>query len=103
MKRLWSYLKLHLAETICAPLFKMLEATFELIVPLIVARMIDVGIASRDVSYIIHNGILLIVLGFIGLASAITAQYFALHNRANPETPLRAFDNVNYCLAVRKE
>ena len=89
MKRLWSYLKRHLAETICAPLFKMLEATFELIVPLIVARMIDVGIANRDVSYIIHNGILLIILGFIGLASAITAQYFAAKVATSTSTMMR--------------
>ena len=89
MKRLWSYLKRHLAATICAPLFKMLEATFELIVPLIVARMIDVGITNRDVSYIIHNGILLIILGFIGLASAITAQYFAAKVATSTSTMMR--------------
>ncbi|MCC6094723.1 MAG: ABC transporter ATP-binding protein/permease [Eubacterium sp.] len=89
MKRLMSYLKQHMAATICAPLFKMLEATFELIVPLIVAKMIDIGIGNHDVSYILRNGALLFLLGFIGLAASITAQYFAAKVATSTSTMMR--------------
>lgn len=77
MKRLLGYLKQHLAVTILAPLFKMLEASFELFVPLVVASMIDVGIGHRDVTYLWKMGALLILLGIIGFSFSITAQYFA--------------------------
>ena len=60
-----------------APLFKCLEACFELFVPLVVADMIDTGIRTQDVSYIVSRGALLLLLAFIGLACSITAQYFA--------------------------
>lgn len=77
MKRLLGYLKEHLCVTILAPLFKMLEASFELFVPLVVARMIDVGIGHHDIGYLWKMGGLLILLGIIGFSFSITAQYFA--------------------------
>lgn len=77
MKRLLGYLKEHLCVTILAPLFKMLEASFELFVPLVVASMIDVGIGHHDIWYLWKMGGLLILLGIIGFSFSITAQYFA--------------------------
>lgn len=56
MKRLWSYMKHYKKESILGPLFKLLEASFELLVPLVVANIIDTGIASRDGSYVLKNG-----------------------------------------------
>ncbi len=77
MKKLLVYLKDYKKESVCAPLFKMLEATFELFVPLVMAAIIDNGIANRDMPYVLRMGILLIALGLIGLVCSITAQYFA--------------------------
>lgn len=77
MKRLYHYLRAYPLITILAPLFKMLEATFELFVPLVVAQMIDVGIAQRDAIFLWNMTALLILLGIIGFAFSLTAQYFA--------------------------
>lgn len=77
MKKLLIYLKDYKKETVCAPLFKMLEATFELFVPLVMAAIIDKGIKEGAVSYVLQMGLLLIALGLIGLVCSITAQYFA--------------------------
>lgn len=77
MKSLLVYLKEYKKEFYLAPLFKMLEATFELIVPLVMARVIDVGIRNSDVPYIIKMCLVLVAFGICGLASSITAQYFA--------------------------
>ena len=77
MKRLLKYLKGYEKETILAPLFKMLEATFELIVPLVVAGIVDVGIKNRDTEYIWRACILMVALGLIGLVCSLTAQYFS--------------------------
>ena len=77
MKRLYHYLRAYPLITILAPLFKMLEATFELFVPLVVAQMIDVGIAQRDAIFLWKMTALLILLGIIGFAFSLTAQYFA--------------------------
>lgn len=77
MKRLYHYLRAYPLITILAPLFKMLEATFELFVPLVVAQMIDVGIAQKDAIFLWKMTALLILLGIIGFASSLTAQYFA--------------------------
>lgn len=71
------YLKNYKMESILAPLFKMLEATFELFVPLVMADIIDIGIASEDRHYIYMKCLLLIALGLIGLVCSLTAQYFA--------------------------
>lgn len=77
MKRLYHYLRAYPLITILAPLFKMLEATFELFVPLVVAQMIDVGIAQKDAIFLWKMAALLILLGIIGFAFSLMAQYFA--------------------------
>lgn len=77
MGKLLRFLKGYEKESILGPLFKLLEATLELFVPLIVASLIDVGIANKDSGYIIKMFILLVVLGVVGLAFSLTAQFFA--------------------------
>ena len=89
MKRLLSYMKDYKKESILGPLFKMLEASFELFVPLVVARMVDVGIHNRDVGYVMKMGGLLVLLGVIGLACSLTAQYFAAKASVGAATSLR--------------
>ena len=71
------HLKDYKKESVLAPLFKMLEASFELFVPLVMAAVIDVGIAQKDRPYIVKMCFVLIALGIIGLVCSITAQYFA--------------------------
>lgn len=77
MKRLLVYLRDYKKETVLAPLFKMLEACFELLVPLMIARMIDAGIAGGDKALILRLCLGLVALGLIGFACAVTAQYCA--------------------------
>ena len=77
MKKLLIYLKDYKKEAITAPLFKMLEAFLDLLVPLVMAAIIDQGIAANDRPYILRMGLLLVFLGFVGLTFSITAQYFA--------------------------
>lgn len=77
MKSLLVYLKGYVKESIFAPLFKLLEASFELIVPLVIASIIDKGIANGDTSYILGRSGILVFLAVIGMIAAITAQYFA--------------------------
>lgn len=77
MKKLLKYMKEYIKECILAPLFKMLEASFELLVPLVVTSIIDVGIAQKDIPYIVRMVILMVALGVIGLACSLTAQYFS--------------------------
>lgn len=89
MKKLLIYLKDYKKETILAPLFKMLEATFELFVPLVMAAIIDQGIGSGDVSYVLRMGGILILLGLIGLVCSITAQYFAAKAAVGFSTKLK--------------
>ena len=89
MKKLLVYLKDYKKESVCAPLFKMLEATFELFVPLVMAAIIDNGIANRDMPYVLRMGVLLIALGLIGLVCSITAQYFAAKAAVGFSTKLK--------------
>ena len=77
MKSTLRYLKNYKVQTVMAPLFKMLEAIFELFVPLVVAKMIDVGIAEGDRNYVFMMGGVLLILALVGLTCSITAQYFA--------------------------
>lgn len=77
MKSLLRYLNDYKKETVLAPLFKMLEASFELFVPLVMAAIIDRGIKTGDKSYIIRMGLILLLLAVIGLVCSITAQYFS--------------------------
>ena len=90
MKFLGKYLKDYKKESIFAPLFKMLEAIFELLVPLVMASIIDVGIANRDRDYVIHMCLLLILFAILGLAFAITAQYFAAKAAIYTASKMRA-------------
>ncbi len=89
MKRIWLYLKEYKKECVFAPLFKMLEALFELFVPLVVASIIDVGIAGKDSGYIIKMCGMLVALAIIGLTCSITAQYFAAKAAVGCATGLR--------------
>lgn len=77
MRKLLRFLKPYTKETILGPLFKLLEASFELFVPLVVAYIIDVGIAQSDKGVILQGCLILVALGVIGLICAVTAQYFA--------------------------
>ena len=89
MKRLIIYLKDYKKESILAPLFKLLEAFFELMVPLVMANIIDYGISNRNMGYIGKMGLLLLLLGVVGLASSITAQFFAAKAAVGFSTKLR--------------
>ena len=77
MNQLKPYLKPYLKETILAPLFKLFEAILELFVPLIMAVIIDKGIGNKDTTLILHQGVILICLGILGVVVSVTAQYFA--------------------------
>ena len=77
MFKITNYLKEYKKESILAPCFKMLEASFELFVPLVMAAIVDPGIKNADNTYILRMGAILILLGVIGLTCSITAQYFA--------------------------
>lgn len=77
MKELLKYLRHYVKESILAPLFKMLEASFELFVPLVMAAIIDTGIKNSDKPYIFKMGMVLVGLAIVGFVSALTAQYFA--------------------------
>ena len=76
MWKLLKYMKAYKKEAVCAPLFKLLEALFELFVPLVMAKIIDIGIAQGDRPYIVRMCLLMAALGLIGLVCSITAQYF---------------------------
>ncbi len=89
MKKLLIYLRDYKKESVLGPLFKLLEASFELIVPLVVASMIDVGIANHDKGYIIRMCLIMAALGLIGLICAVTAQYFAAKAAVGFATKLR--------------
>lgn len=96
MKRLMMYLKDYKKESILAPLFKLLEAFFELLVPLVMANIIDYGISNQNMGYIGKMGLLLLLLGVVGLASSITAQFFAAKAAVGFSTQLRQalFDHI---------
>lgn len=89
MKSLLIYLKDYKKECVLAPLFKMLEAIFELLVPLVMAKVIDVGIGGQDIPYIIKMCLIMILLGVVGLISAVTAQYFSAKAAAGFGTGVR--------------
>ncbi len=89
MKYLNVYLKNYKTDSILAPLFKMLEATFDLLVPIVVARIINVGIVNKDTGYILRCCGILILMALIGLACSFTAQYFAAKAAIGSTTGLR--------------
>ena len=77
MKRILKYMRGYGKECVLGPLFKLLEASFELLIPLVVAQIIDAGIAGCNTGYIVRMCLVMVGLGIVGLASAVTAQYFA--------------------------
>lgn len=89
MRSLLKYLKDYKKESILAPVFKMLEASFELFVPLVMAAIIDTGIANHDKGYIFRMGGVLVALGLIGLACSVTAQFFSAKAAVGFATKLR--------------
>lgn len=96
MRKLLVYLKDYKKETVLAPLFKMLEATFELFVPFVMADIIDHGIRAADNGIVLRSGLLLVALGLIGLLCSVTAQYFAAKAAVGFSTKLKhaLFDHI---------
>ncbi|WP_394925203.1 ABC transporter ATP-binding protein [uncultured Robinsoniella sp.] len=97
MRKLIKYLKGYEKESIIGPLFKLLEACFELLVPLVMARIIDIGIKNADLPYILKMGAVLISFGVLGLTCSLTAQYFAAKAATGFGTELRKdlFSHIN--------
>ena len=89
MKELMSCMKAYRAEAILSPLFKLCEACMELLVPLVVAMIVDVGIATGDVTYIVTRCLILVAFGVAGLAFALTAQFFAAKAAVGASAELR--------------
>ena len=89
MKKLLVYLKDYIKESIIAPLFKLLEASFELIVPLVMAAIIDCGIGQGDKGYIYKMSAVLVALAAVGFICAVVAQYFAAKAAVGFSTKLR--------------
>ena len=96
MKKLLCYLKDYKKETVLGPLFKLLEASFELFVPLVMAAIIDVGIVNQDLPYILKMGGVLVILAFIGFVCAVFAQFFAAKAAVGFAANVRKaiFDNI---------
>lgn len=90
MKKLLPFLKPYAKEAVCSPLFKLLEALFDLLVPILVKKIIDVGIANGDKPYLFRMCGLLVLLAFVGLCCALTAQYFAARAAIGLSTELRS-------------
>ena len=89
MFKLFRYLKNYKKESFIGPLFKLIEACFELAVPVVMKRIIDIGIKNEDVPYILRMGAIMVLLGFLGLACSLTAQYFAAKASVGFGTALR--------------
>ena len=90
MKGLLVYLRDYKKESVLAPLFKLLEASFELMIPLVVAAIVDQGIDQRNISYVYHMGAIMVLLGIVGLIAAVTAQYFSAKAAVGFATGLRS-------------
>ncbi|MEE1281980.1 MAG: ABC transporter permease, partial [Acutalibacteraceae bacterium] len=90
MKPVFNLLGKYKKEAVLAPLFKLLEALFELFVPLVVANLIDCGIAQNDKPYIVKMFFLMVLLAVVGLVCSITAQYFAAKAAVGVGTKLRS-------------
>ena len=89
MKIILKYLKGYEKQCILGPFFKLLEAAFELLIPLVVASIVDVGIADSDRIYIVKMVAVMVVLGFVGLGMAVCAQYFSAVAAVGFSTRLR--------------
>ncbi|MBR6898328.1 MAG: ABC transporter ATP-binding protein [Lachnospiraceae bacterium] len=97
MERMIRYLKEYKKESILGPAFKMLEALFDLFIPVCVAAMIDKGVWAKSSGYIILMAVVMIILGVVGLASAVTAQFFAARASVGVATTMRdeLFEHIN--------
>ncbi len=97
MRKLLKYLSAYKLESVLGPLFKMLEASFELFVPLVMAQIIDTGIKNGDTSHILRMGAVLVLLGVVGLTCSLTAQYFSAKAAVGFSTALRndLFRHIN--------
>ncbi|ODM25745.1 ATP-binding protein [Clostridium sp. Bc-iso-3] len=89
MKKLLVYLKDYIKESILGPLFKLLEASFELLVPIVIKSIVDIGIGQADKGYIVKMCLLLVLLGVVGMVCSVTAQYFAAKASVGFVTKLR--------------
>lgn len=90
MKKLLSYIKLYKKEAILGPLFKLLEASFELIIPLVVAKIIDDGIKNQSIGTIIPLFLVMVLLGIVGLLCSVTAQYFSAKAAVGMSSDIRS-------------
>ena len=90
MRKLFVYLKEYRKESVLGPLFKLLEATLELIVPLVVAAIIDRGVGGGDKGYAVRMCLVLVALGFVGMLFSVTAQFFAAKAAVGFVTKLRS-------------
>ena len=97
MLKLIRYLRHYKKESIIGPLFKLLEACFELLIPLVVSSIVDVGIQNQDIPYIMRMCVVMVAFGLLGLACSLTAQYFAAKAATGFGTELRAdlFAHIN--------
>ena len=97
MKNIGRYIKKYKIETIFAPLFKLLEASFELLIPIVMTKIIDIGIVNKDINYIIHMCLVMVSLGVIGFICSVTAQYFAAKAAVGVGTLMREdlFAHIN--------
>ena len=98
MRKLLIYLKDYKKESVLGPLFKLLEASFELIVPLVMAAIIDHGVAYSDKPYILKMCLILILLAVIGLVCSITAQYFSAKAATGFATATDCLHTLKNCL-----
>ena len=96
MRSLAIYLKNYRKESILAPFFKFLEVVFDLLVPVVIAQIIDVGITGNDRPYIIERFFILVLMAAAGLAVSITAQFFAAKASVGFATELRYSDHPSY-------
>ena len=90
MKGILRYLRDYKKESVLAPLFKMLEACFELLIPIVMAHIIDTGIKNQDMGYVLRMCLVMIALGIIGLSCSLTAQYFSAKAATGFGTALRS-------------
>ena len=103
MKKLLVYLSHYKKESVLGPLFKLLEASFELLVPLVMAAVIDKGIAGRDTDYVVRMCLVMVGLGVIGLVCSVTAQYFAARRRwASPQASATRCSPISRVFPTRK-
>ena len=98
MKNLIKYLKPYMKESILSPFFKLLEVVFDLMVPVVVAKMIDTGVAQQDYTFIFRCAAILLAMALLGLLCSVTAQYFAARASAGFGASLISRNFLFLCL-----